>query len=327
MFRSVFSLRSAAFAALAVSGVCAQTPVQAQPYPNKPIRVVLPLPAGSGLDVVARIVSDPFAADLGQTLIIENRPGGGGIIAAQAVASSPADGYTLLGGASSVFTVLPAQKEKLPIDVNKDLAQIGVLATVPLYIAVSPSLNVNTFAEFIAAAKARPGQINVGTNGAGTLPHFTGVMLSKKLGMPITVIPYNTGGTIEAVRDMIGGRVQATIEGFGTLKGFVDSKDIKLIAVMAAEREPPFMDLPTVAETAPGVTAIGFLTLAAPAKTPPEVIARLSKSLSVALRKPEVGQRLVELGMAAKDMTPEQTVKFIEEQQRLWHPIVREASN
>lgn len=320
------SILSASVAAALGACLFAAYPASAQNYPTKPIRLVLPLPAGSGLDVVARLVADPFSANLGQTLIVENRPGGGGIIAAQAVASSPADGYTLLGGASSVFTVLPAQKEKLPIDVNKDLVQVGMLATVSLYIAVSPSLNVNTFSEFIALAKSKPGAINVGTNGAGTLPHFTGIMLSKKLGMPITVIPYNTGGTIEAVRDMIGGRVQATIEGYGTLKGFVDSKDIKLIAVMGGEREPPINDLPTVAETSPGITAVGFLTLAAPAKTPPDVIARLNKGLAAALETPVVRQRMIELGMGPKTWTPAQTTKFVEEQQQFWHPIVREAS-
>ncbi len=296
-------------------------------FPNKPIRLVMPLPAGSGLDVVARLVTEPFSANLGQTVIVENRPGGGGIIAAQAVASAPADGYTLLGGAASVFTILPAQKEKLPIDVNKDLVQVGILATVSLYVAVSPSLNVNTFSEFVALAKAKPGTINVGTNGAGTLPHFTGIMLARKLNMPITVVPYNTGGTIEAVRDMIGGRVQATLEGYGTLKGFVDSKDIKLIAVMGAEREPPINDLPTVAETNPGITSIGFMTLAAPANTPPDVVERLNKGLAVALDTPIVRQRMVELGMAPKIWTPAQTKKFIEDQQQLWWPIVREASN
>ncbi len=325
MMKPVFSiaLTSGLSALLFASG-----PAAAQSsYPNRPIRLIMPLPAGSGLDVVARLVVDPFSANLGQTVIVENRPGGGGIIAAQAVASSPADGYTLLGGAASVFTILPAQKDKLPIDVNKDLVQVGMLATVSLYVAVSPSLNVNTFPEFIALAKAKPGTINVGTNGAGTLPHFTGIMLARKLNMPITIVPYNTGGTIEAVRDMIGGRVQATLEGYGTLKGFVDSKDIKLIAVMGAEREPPINDLPTVTESNPGITSIGFMTLAAPANTPLDVVERLNKGLSVALNTPIVRQRMVELGMAPKIWTAAQTKKFVEEQQQLWWPIVREASN
>ena len=137
----------------------------------------------------------------------------GGLIAGQAVATAAPDGYTLVGGPASLFTILPAQKDKLPIDVNKDFAHIGmIVGSAVLFIAASPKLGISTFPEFVALAKSKPGQIAVGTNGAGTLPHFAGLVLEKKGNVPITVVPYNQGGTMAAVSDIMGGRVHATIE-------------------------------------------------------------------------------------------------------------------
>src|SRR5262245_25221259 len=137
-------------------------------YPTRPIKLVMPIPAGTALDVVARLVGEPLSKNLDQTIVVENRPGGGGLVAAQAVASAPADGYTLLGGGSAIFTILPAQKDKLPIDVNRDLTQVGMLLTAAMYLAVAPGLNVKSMAEFSAVAKSQPQKIVIGTNGAGT---------------------------------------------------------------------------------------------------------------------------------------------------------------
>ena len=145
-----------------------------------------------------------------------------------------ADGYTLVGGPASLFTILPAQKDKLPIDVNRDFAQLGmIVGSGIMFIAVTPKLGVSTFPEFVALAKSKPGQIAIGTNGAGTLPHFAGLVLEKKGGLPITVVPYNQGGTMAAVADIMGGRVHGTIEGVFGLRGPVQAGDLKLIGQMA----------------------------------------------------------------------------------------------
>jgi tripartite-type tricarboxylate transporter receptor subunit TctC len=294
-------------------------------FPNKPIKIVLPVPAGSALDVATRAIGEQLASRWGQQVLIEARPGAGGLIAGQAVANAQPDGYTLVGGPASLFTILPAQKEKLPIDVNRDFVQIGmIVGSAVLFVAVSPKLGVSTFPEFVALAKSKPGQIIIGTNGAGSLPHFAGLVLEKKGNLPIIVVPYNQGGTMAAVSDIMGGRVHGTIEGVFGLRGQLQSGDLKLVGQMAPTREPEFPDVPTVAETLPGITAIGFMSLAAPAGTPEPVVRRLSDGLRQALDSPNVKQRFAELGVPLRNMTPAETKAFIENEQKIWWPLVKE---
>lgn len=294
-------------------------------FPTKPIKIVLPVPAGSALDIATRAIGDQLSSRWGQQVLIEARPGAGGLIAGQAVANAAPDGYTLVGGPASLFTILPAQKERLPIDVNRDFTQIGmIVGSGVMFIAVSPKLGVATFPEFVALARSKPGQIAVGTNGAGTLPHFAGLVLEKKGNVPITVVPYNQGGTMAAVADIMGGRVHGTIEGVFGLRGPLQSGDLKLIGQMAPQREPEFPDVPAVAETIPGLSAVGFMSLAAPAKTPEHIIRRLSEGLSQALDSLSVKQRFAEIGVPIRNLTPAQTKAFIENEQRIWWPLVKE---
>ena len=314
------------FAAILAAASIGATPASAQDnFPTKAIRIVLPVPAGSALDIATRAIGDQLSSRWGQQVLIEARPGAGGLIAGQAVANAAPDGYTLVGGPASLFTILPAQKDKLPIDVNRDFTQIGmIVASGVMFIAVSPKLGVATFPEFVALAKSKPGQIAVGTNGAGTLPHFAGLVLEKKGNIPITVVPYNQGGTMAAVADIMGGRVHGTIEAVFGLRGPLQSGDLKLIGQMAPQREPEFADVPTVAETIPGLSAIGFMSLAAPARTPEHIIRRLSEGLSQALDSPSVKQRFADIGVPIRNMTPAQTKAFIENEQRIWWPLVKE---
>jgi tripartite-type tricarboxylate transporter receptor subunit TctC len=294
-------------------------------FPTKPIKIVLPVPAGSALDIATRAIGDQLSSRWGQQVLIEARPGAGGLIAGQAVANAAPDGYTLVGGPASLFTILPAQKERLPIDVNRDFTQVGmIVGSGVMFIAVSPKLGVATFPEFVALARSKPGQIAVGTNGAGTLPHFAGLVLEKKGNVPITVVPYNQGGTMAAVADIMGGRVHGTIEGVFGLRGPLQSGDLKLIGQMAPQREPEFPDVPAVAETIPGLSAVGFMSLAAPAKTPEHIIRRLSEGLSQALDSLSVKQRFAEIGVPIRNLTPAQTKAFIENEQRIWWPLVKE---
>jgi tripartite-type tricarboxylate transporter receptor subunit TctC len=314
--------------AMLVAVAIGVAPAKAQDqFPTKPIRIVLPVPAGSALDVATRAIADELTARWGQQVLVEARPGGGGLIAGQAVATAAPDGYTLVGGPASLFTILPAQKEKLPIDVNKDFAHIGmIVGSAVLFVAASPKLGISTFPEFVALAKSKPGQIAVGTNGAGTLPHFAGLVLEKKGNVPITVVPYNQGGTMAAVSDIMGGRVHATIEGVFGLRGPLQSGDLKLIGQMALTPEPEFPNVPTVAETIPGISAIGFMNLAAPAATPEPILRRLAEGLREALDSPKVKQRYADLGIPIRNMTPAQTKAFIENEQKVWWPLVKEFS-
>jgi tripartite-type tricarboxylate transporter receptor subunit TctC len=304
------------------------TPVQAQDnYPNKPIKIVLPVPPGSALDIAARAIGEQLASRWGQQVLIEARPGAGGLIAGQAVANAPPDGYTLLGGPSSLFVILPAQKDKLPIDVNRDFAQIGmIVGSAVLFVAVSPKLGVSTWGEFTALAKSKPGQIAIGTNGAGTLPHFAALVIEKKGNVPITVVPYNQGGTMAAVADIMGGHVHGTIEAVFGLRGPLQSNDLKLIGQMAPQPEPEFPNVSTV-----GISAIGFMTLAAPSGTPQPILNRLSEGLNQALDSPAVKQRYADLGVPIRNYTPPirnytpaQTRAFVDNEQKIWWPLVRE---
>jgi tripartite-type tricarboxylate transporter receptor subunit TctC len=294
-------------------------------FPTRPIRIINPLPAGSSPDVVDRLVGEQLAAYLRQPVIVENRPGGGGIIAAQAASTASPDGYTLLAGAASTYTILPAQKEKLPFDVNRDFTQVGMISNGAMNVAVGSRLGISSLSELIALAKSRPHEIVVGVNGTGTMPHFAALALARAGNIPITVVPYATGGTVAAITDILGGRVHATIETTAGLRGTLQSGDLKLIAVMSPERDPLFPDVPTVAETVPGLSAVGWVSLAAPAGTPEHIVRRLSEGLRHALETPSVRQRLDALGAQTKIMTPAETKAFVENEQRLWWPIVRAA--
>lgn len=314
----------AALAVVAAQLVVAPASAQCS-APAKPIRIVLPVPAGSALDVVTRVMGEELTERLGQPVFVENRPGAGGLIAAQAVLGGAADGCTLLGGAASLFTILPAQKERLPIDVNRDFTQIGMIVGAGvMYVAVSPKLGISSFPEFVALAKSKPGQIIVGTNGAGTLPHYAGLALQKKGKLPITVVPYNQGGTMAAVADIMGGRVQATIEGGFGIRGVVQAGDLTVIGAMSPKRDPELPNVPTVAETLPGITAVGFMSLAAPSGIPEAAVLRLSGGLRQALEAPRIKQRFAELGVPINIMTPAQATTFIENEEKVWWPLVKE---
>jgi tripartite-type tricarboxylate transporter receptor subunit TctC len=295
-----------------------------EPYPARPVKIVMPIPPGSALDVVTRLIGEQLTARWGQQVLVENRPGAGGLIAAQAVATALPDGYTLLGGAGSIFTILPAQKERLPFDVSRDFTQVGmILGSAPMYLAVPPKLGVSSFAQFVALAKSKPGEIVVGTNGAGTLPNFAGLALAKMGNIPVTIVPYNQGGTPAAIADIMGGRVHATIEAVFGLRGALQSGDLKLIGVMSPKPDPDFPEVPMVATTVPGFSAVGFMSLAAPAGTPGSIVHHLNEGLRHSLETPGVRQRLEDLGMRATAMTPAETTAFIENEEKLWWPIVK----
>lgn len=319
-------LASTILASLLTSIAAMSNPAPAQEdFPAKPIKIVLPIPAGSALDVVTRAVGDQLGKNLGQQVLVEPRPGAGGLIAAQAVATAPADGYTLLGGASSIFTILPGQKDNLPIDVARDFTQIGmIVGRGTMFLAVPPRLGIKSFSEFAALAKSKPGEITIGTNGAGTLPHYAGLLLQKKGGLPVTVVPYNQGGTSAAVADIMGGRVHATIEGVFGIRGPLQSGDLQLIGAMSSERDSDFAAVPTVGETLPGLTAVGFMSLAAPSKTPEAIVRRLNESLNKALETPIVKQRFAELGVPMSIVSPAQATAFVDQQRAIWLPLVRE---
>jgi len=310
-------------ASLAVLAASAGT--AADIFPIKPIKIVMPLPAGSAPDVQTRVIAEQLTRRWGQQVLVENRPGAGGFLAAQSVVTAQPDGYTLLAGLASIFTILPAQKDRLTIDVNRDLIQVGmIVGATPLYIAVPPKIGVASFPELARLAKSKPLEVVVGTLGVGTLPHFAALVLAKMGNIPITIVPYNQGGTPAAIADIMGGRVHATIDAAAALRGSLQSGDLKLIGTMSPERDPFFPEVPTVAAAVPGFSAVGFVSLAAPAGTPTHVVHRLNEGLGQALETPSVKQRFVEFSTPITIMTPAQTKAFVENEQKLWWPLVKE---
>jgi tripartite-type tricarboxylate transporter receptor subunit TctC len=293
-------------------------------YPSRPVRIVVTLPPGSGPDIRARIVGDQLTKMWGRQVVVENRPGGGGAIGAQAALSAAADGYTLLAAAASTFTILPAQANKPAFDVNRDLIPIGLMSNEGMVFAVSPRLGVNTLAEFIARAKADPHKIVIGTNPAGSLPHLAARLFVSLSKAPVTVVP-STGGTNEAVREIMGGRVHAVIESLPGLRSALTSGEVKPLAMMTAERLPSAPDLPLALETVPGLTAVGWVALVAPRGTPEAIVAQLSEDLRKVLETPEVRARLEQTGTPFRPVFTAELARFIEGEQKLWWPVVKES--
>jgi tripartite-type tricarboxylate transporter receptor subunit TctC len=316
----------ASLAGLLVAISIKSSPADAQEtYPSRPVRIVLPVPAGAAPDVRTRIIAHQLTITWGKQVVIENRPGAGGALGVQAALSAPADGYTLLSLFASVFTVLPAQRDKLPFDVNRDLVPLAMISNEGMVFAVSPKLGVNNLAKFIALAEAQPDKLLIGTNPAGSLPHLAARLFVKLTKAPITVVPYSTGGTNEAIREILGGRVHGVIEGRPGLKAHLDNGDLKALAIMSRERVTSFPDLPTAAETVPDLTAIGWVGIFAPKGVPDVIVQRLAASIRDAMIIPEVRTLFEQTGSPFRPLFIGDFARFIEAEQKLWWPVVKEA--
>ena len=291
-------------------------------FPSRPIKIVLPLPAGSAPDIRVRIVAEALTKFAGQQVVVENRPGGGGVIGTQAVLAASPDGYTLLAGPASIFTILPAQANKPPFDVNRDLIPIGTMVSEGMVLAVSPKLGVASLAELIARARKEPEKLVIGTNPSGSLTHLAAKLTVARSSAPMTILPYSTGGTNAAIQDIMGGRVHVVIEGLPGLKGSIDSGDLKPIAVMTSERIPTNPTLPTAAETVPGLRVVGWTALSAPKGTPDAVVRKIAEDLRKALASPEVEKRVEQIGTPFRPLFGTELAQFIDSEQKLWWPIV-----
>ena len=295
-------------------------------YPSRPVKIVVPLPAGTSPDIRTRKIAEHLTKTWGQQVVVENRPGALGVTAVQAVLSAPADGYTLMAATATVYTMLPVRANKLEIDVNRDLVPIGLIAHEGMLVAVSPKLGVNTLADLIALAKREPHKIVIGTLPAGTLPHLTAQLLVERSKAPMTVLPYATGGSPAAVADLMGGRVHAVIVTPDSSKGAFDSGDLKAVAITTRERLTSSPDLPTAAETVPGLTAVGWTALVAPRGTPDRIVQQLGEDLRKALQAPEVHAWLDQIGGHFPPLFSAELARFIEAEQELWWPIVKAAA-
>jgi tripartite-type tricarboxylate transporter receptor subunit TctC len=271
--------------------------------------------------VDARFVADGLTQAWGRQVVIVNHAGANGSIAARAATEAAPDGYTLFMPALSTFAALQTTAPNLPIKLPRDFLPIGFTAENPMFVAVSPTLGVSTLPQLIALAEKQPGTISIAVTGVGRLTHLTGLLLQERADIQLLPVPYNAGPAA-ALADVGSGRVSMIIEGYSGIVGAVKAGQVKLIAVAAAERLPQFPDLPTVAETLPGVSATGWQVLVAPLGTPAPIVSKASVDLAKVVSDPEFKKRLANVGSYSRAMTPEQTLAFVDKEQQTWLPLL-----
>ena len=291
-------------------------------YPTKPVTIISDAAAGSAPDVAVRLVADGLTKLWNEQVIVLNRPGANGSIAARAASEAVADGYTLFMPSLSTFVALPTVAPNLPVKVPRDFLPIGFAADQPMFITVSPSVDAKTLPQFIALAKKEPGKYSVAVSGVGRLTHLTSELLQSRAGIELVSVPY-TKGMANAIADAASGRVSLIIENFSAVIGGVRGGQIKLLAVASAQRLPDFPDVPTVAETFPGFIASGWQVLLAPLGTPAPIIAKVSADLRQVVTDPEFAKKMAPLGAYPRAMTPEEAQAFVAKQQETWLPIVQ----
>jgi tripartite-type tricarboxylate transporter receptor subunit TctC len=264
----------------------------AESYPARPVRIVVGTAPGGAADIFARLIGDWLSKQLGQPVIIENRTGAGGVVAAEMVLRSPADGYTLFLAISSASIVNASLRDGL--DFVHDSAPIAMLVQEPIILSVHPSLPAKTLPEFVAYAKANPGKLSMASPGNGTTPHIAGEMFKIAVGVDITHVPYR--GAAPALTDLAGGQVQVAFIGPAASIGFVRSEKIHALAVTSKTRAAVLPDVPTVGEFVPGYEASNWFGLVAPKNTAPDIIDKLNKLINEGLADPQLRPRLMDLG-------------------------------
>ena len=298
---------------------------QAQPYPNRPIRFIVPFPPGGNLDFITRVIQPKLAEALGQPIVIDNRGGAGGIIGAEYASKQPADGYTIFLGNTGTLGIYPAVYPQLPYDPIKDFAAVGMTSTSAVLAVLHPSVPANNLREFVAYAKANPGKVSAGVAGAGSLLHFATELLKSQAGIDMLIVPYKGSGP--AATDVVGGQIQLLIDAPPVTMQFVKAGRLKAIAVSGKSRLAALPDVPTFDEGGvAGVDGSGWQGIAVPAGTPPAIIARLSAALAKTIALPEIQERFASQGLDPAVMTAEQFGAFIRAEVPKWKTIAKNAN-
>lgn len=313
-----------AILAAAIAGVCFSSAAQAaDPYPNKPIRLIVPFAAGGTTDIVARIVSDGLGRELGQAVVVENRGGGGGSIGADAVVRSTPDGYTLGVATVSTMATNPATNPKNPYNPLKDFAPITNLVNVPNVLTVNPSVPAKNLAEFIALLKANPGKYAYASSGAGGIGHLDGELFKSLTQTDMVHVPYRGSGP--ALNDVIAGQVNAQFDNLPSSMPHIQAGKLRALAVAAPKRLPSLPDVPTFTEAGlPEMDNMAWYGLVAPAGTPQAVIDRVHDAAVKALKAPKTVQRLADGGSLVDGNTPAQYAEQIKRELELRQRIAKE---
>ena len=305
-------------AVLAALMACA---VAAQPFPSKPVKIIVPSAPGDGSDILARAIAQKLTERWGQTVIVENRPGAGGVIGTEAAAKSPADGYTVIMGNAGSHAINQALYAKLPYDVVRDFAAITLVASAPNVFVVNPAVPANTVAEFLALAKKEPGKYAFASGGNGSSAHLNGEMLKAFAGVELTHVPYK--GASPAITDVIAGQVPLMIGNLPPILPHIKSGKLRALGVTTATRFAATPDLPPIAETVPGYESLAWFGLFAPAATPKELVNKWHADVVAVLALPDIRDRVVQLGFQAVGNTPEAYAALIRNDIAKWQRVVK----
>ena len=320
MKRSLFACIAAA---LAITGAVQSAHAQ---WPNKPIRIIVPFPAGGPTDITARVVGQAIGESLKTAVIIDNKSGAHGFIGVTEAAKSPADGYTLMMASIGTMGINPRLHEKIPYDANKDFAPVSLVVTVPIVVVANTSvLPVQTIPELVTYLKANPGKVNFASAGNGGSSHLVPEYFKYRTGTVMTHVPYKGSGP--AIADVVAGQVQLMFDTLLTSTPFVKSGRLKMLAVTTSQRLADYPDVPTVGEALgmKDFEASSWYALYAPAGTPPEVVARLATEVDAALKKPAVAKRLTDLGAVPVGGTPDKLAAFQRAEQEKWGKVIQVA--
>ncbi len=320
-------MKRSAFALALVFAICllgSKSPAQMSSFPERPIKLIVGFSAGGGTDVVARILAQKMSDAMGQSVVVENRTGASGLIAAEAVAKSPSDGYTLMMGSQTTLAVAPTLYRKVDLDPSRDFAGIALAGVSPMVLAVHPAIPAHSVNDVIAMAKAAPGTLNFGSGGLGTTPHMAAELFSSLAGIRMTHIAYR--GEAPAINDLLGGQIALMFPNLSAVMGNIKAGRLRALAVTSSQRSASAPEIPTVAETAlPQFDAATWFALVAPAGTPRDILGRLNREVRLALAQEDVKRRFADLGMSSEDSTPDSLDAYIRSEIAKWTKVIKDA--
>ncbi len=313
-------MRTRLFALLSLACALFSAPAAAQDYPTKPIHIVVPLAAGGGTDVLARVIAAKLRDKFGQPVTVENRSGAAGNIGADVVFKAPPDGYTLLFTQPAPLAVNKALYAKLSYE-PEQFVPIALVSQQDIMLAVNPNVHANNLPELIAYAKANPGKLNFGSSGAGSAPHLAAELFCAMAGVKMVHVPYK--GAAESMTATLGGQVDLTFFAFSTALRNAKAGKLRAIAVGGTKRNPQLPDVPSISELIPGYSATSWTALVASPGTPAPVAQKLAQAMSEIIKMPDVQSRLIDAGDESFDTTPVQMAAFLREESRRWGNLIK----
>ena len=309
-------------AGLSATMVMVACAVHAAEWPDKPIRVILSVPAGATPDVTARLVFPGLSQQLGVSLVADNRAGGGGVIGAEIAAKSAPDGYTLFISSPGALTILPHMRKNIPYDTIRDFAPISLISIGPFVLMTHPSVPAKSIKELIALAKAQPGKLNYASAGNGVANHLAGELFKQMAGIDIVHVPYK--GAPQAVTDVLAGHMNMMFNSVAPIVGYIKTGKIRVLGIASLQRSPQLPDVPTIHESGvPGFEAVNWFGMFAPAKTPRNIINRLNGALVQTIKTPEMQSQFIKLGADPIGSSVEEFTAFVKRDMEKYEKVVR----